>query len=105
MEGDKTAHLPFDWKTELLRMAIGQGPAFVVMAVVLWYLSEAVKDFVKVEIPRHITTINRGYEKINQDNIEANRKQTEKYTESIKYLTDAFNHNLDRIEKRLNDGR
>ena len=82
-------------------MAIGQGPAFVVMAVVLWFGSEAVKDFVKIELPKNVKVFAESYERINQDNLRAIQEMKEKDAATIKYLADAFNHNIDRIEKRL----
>ena len=97
---EKVSH-PIDWKAELIRMGIGQGPAFVVMVAMLWIMTTAIKDFVKVEIPKQIKAINEGYVRINDDNLKAQKEMVEKYSESIKYLSDTFNHNIDRIEKRL----
>lgn len=81
---------PLDWKTELFRMMIGQGPAFVTMAIMLWILTAAIKDFVKVEIPKHIAAINAGYEKINTENAIANSIRDKHHSESLKTQQETF---------------
>lgn len=93
----------FDWKTELVRMGIGQGPAFVVMVVMLWILTSAIKDFVKIEIPKHIEAIKLGYKDIAEMNNKTNLEVAKLNATTIKYLSDTFNHNIDRIEKKLDE--
>lgn len=89
-----------------------QNNSTIISLGMLLLIGVAIREIVKIEIPKHLTQIQSGYERIIDKNNEANairdqqylaamKIRDEQHTATIKYLSDTFNHNIDRLEKSL----
>jgi hypothetical protein len=55
---------PFDWKREVFQMLVRQGPAFLLLALVLYGIFRAGDYAMSTAIPTHLQSIKDGYKEI-----------------------------------------
>jgi hypothetical protein len=55
---------PFDWRREVLQMAVRQGPAFLLLSLVLYGLYASGQYAMTTAVPSHLESIKSGYKEI-----------------------------------------
>lgn len=55
---------PFDWRREVLQMAVRQGPAFLLLSLVLYGLYCSGQYAMTTAVPAHLESIKAGYKEV-----------------------------------------
>lgn len=101
-----------DLKTRIIEGLFKQGIVVAVLVLLLLWIVSVVRDVLINEIPKHLAIIQRGYQKIsdennkviermNTDNNSANRARDVRYAEIIKLLSDRFDVSVEKLENKI----